>query len=392
MSNTQPVIDKIELHPIAMQLVESLQTSGWNDSFRPAILVEIHAGGQIGWGECVAGWTPGYCYETIGTAMHVLSDFLIPALLGKAVDQLLATGVTPQYRGHPLAKSAVDIALCDLSARLSGQALSQLLGQSLAASGATHRHEQVVVGVSIGIHPSIDQTIAIIDKRVKEGYRRVKLKIKPGWDLELLREVRRQYPDILLMADANSAYSMEHLATLKKFDELHLLMIEQPLGYDDIYQHSLLQKHLETPICLDESIHTVDDARLAIEIGSCRIINLKVSRVGGIRPAIAVHNFCYDRGIPLWIGGMLETGIGRAANLIVASLPGVTLPSDISATNRYYDPDLINELFTLNAADSTIDVPKGDGLGVTLNRERLAIAEEAFARFPKTAFLAPGHS
>jgi O-succinylbenzoate synthase len=391
MSDTSPVIEKIELHPVAMQLVESLQTSGWNDSFRPAIMVEIHAGGQVGWGECVAGWTPGYCYETIGTALHVLSDFIVPALLGKSLEALNRTRVTPQYRGHPLTKSAIDMALCDLNARLSGQSLSQLMGQSLAAEGATHRRERVVVGVSIGIHPTIDETVAIIDKRVKEGYGRVKLKIKPGWDVELLREVRRQFPHILLMADANSAYTMDNLATLKKFDEFRLLMVEQPLGNDDIYEHSLLQKHLETPICLDESIHTVDDARLAIDIGACRIINLKVSRVGGIRPAIAMHNFCYNTGVPLWIGGMLETGIGRAANLIVAGLPGITLPSDISATNRYYDPDLTDEVFTLDAADSTITVPTGVGLGVTLNRDRLAVAEDAFARFPKTKFMAPSH-
>ncbi len=378
MAESQAVIEQIILHPVAMQLVESLQTSGWNDSFRPAILVEIHADGQIGWGECVAGWTPGYCYETIGTALHVLSDFMIPALLGKPVQQ---TRITPQYRGHPLAKSAIDMALADLSTRLAGK--------SLVADRTAGRRSRASVGVSIGIHPTIDETIAIIDKRVEEGYQRIKLKIKPGWDVELLREVRRQFPSILLMADANSAYTMDHLPTLKKFDQFHLIMVEQPLGYDDIYQHSLLQQHLDTPICLDESIHTVDDARIAIELGACRIINLKVSRVGGVHAAIALHNFCHSLGIPLWIGGMLETGVGRAANLIMAGLPGVTLPSDISATNRYYDPDLIDEVFTLNATDSTIEIPTGPGLGVTVNRDRLAAAEAAFEQFPKSQFMAP---
>lgn len=378
MTEQQAVIEKIILHPIAMQLVESLQTSGWNESFRPAVLIEVHAGGQIGWGESVAGWAPGYCYETIGTTMHVLQDFFIPALLGKPVDQ---PQIVPKYRGHPLAKSALDMALSDLSTRLAGK--------SLAEDGHPNRRSRVQVGVSIGIHDTIDETIAIIDKRLKEGYRRIKLKIKPGWDLELLREVRRQYPDILLMADANSAYTPDHLLVLKQFDDLNLLMIEQPLGYDDIYQHSLLQPHLETPICLDESIHTVDDARLAVQLGACRIINLKVSRVGGLHNARNIHSFCYGAGVPLWVGGMLETGVGRAANLIIAALPGVTLPSDISATNRYYDPDIIDEVFTLNAEDSTVDVPTGPGLGVTVNRDRLAVAEADFANFPKTEFMGP---
>jgi len=373
------VIEKIILHPIAMQLVESLQTSGWNDSFRPAIIVEIHSDGQIGWGESVAGWSPGYCYETIGTTLHMLEDYLIPALIGKPVEQ---SAIVPKYRGHPLAKSAIDMALHDLRARLEGRSIND--------DGVADRRARAEVGVSIGIHETIDETIGIIDKRVKEGYTRVKLKIKPGWDIELLREVRRQFPNIRLMADANSAYTLDSLPILRQMDELGLIMIEQPLGYEDIYQHSKLQPHLKTPICLDESIHSVDDARLAVDLGAARIINLKVSRVGGLTNARKVHDFCYNAGVPLWIGGMLETGIGRAANLHIAGLPGVTLPSDISATNRYYDPD-ITEPFILNSEDSTLTIPTSPGLGVTVNREQLAIAEKAFADFPKTAFMAPAH-
>ncbi len=377
MLKVEPIvalIEKILLHPIAMQLVETLQTSGWNESFRPAVIVEIHAGGQVGWGESVAGWTPGYCYETIGTTMHVLSDFIIPVLLGKDSEQ---AAITPRYRGHPLAKSAVDMALWDLRGKLAGKSLSSLLDST---------RTRVEVGVSIGIHDTIEETIQIIDKRVKEGYRRVKLKIKPGWDVELLREVRRQFPNVRLMADANSAYTMEQLPILKQMDALGLLMIEQPLGYEDIYQHSKLQPQLETPLCLDESIHTPDDARLAIQLGACRIINLKVSRVGGLSNAQKVHDVCFNAGVDLWIGGMLETGIGRAANLHVAALPGVTLPSDISATNRYYDPD-ITEAFTLNAEDSTITVPMGPGLGVSVHPARLEAAHRAFEETPKTPFL-----
>jgi O-succinylbenzoate synthase len=325
----------------------------------------------------VASWTPGYCYETIGTTLHVLQDFIIPALIGKPIEQ---ARITPQFRGHPLAKSALDMALTDLRARLAGKSVSD--------DGVPGRRKRVQVGVSIGIHSTIDETIAIIDKRLIEGYRRIKLKIKPGWDIDLLREVRRQYPEISLMADANSAYTLDHLPVLKEMDKLGLLMIEQPLGYDDIYQHSKLQPQLTTPICLDESIHSVDDARLAVQLGACRIINLKVSRVGGMTHARALHDFCYEIGMPLWIGGMLETGIGRAANLHIAGLPGVTLPSDISATNRYYAPD-ITEDFTLNAKESTITVPTGPGLGVTLNRDRLAAAEADFSAFPKTQFMGP---
>lgn len=370
-------IEQIILHPIAMQLVESLQTSGWNDSFRPAVIVEIHAGGYVGWGESVAGWSPGYCYETVGTTLHFLGDYAIPALIGQPVEQFR---IVPKYRGHPLAKSALDMALHDLRARIEGR--------SVSADNVAGRRKQVEVGVSIGIHDTIDETIQIIDKRVTEGYNRIKLKIKPGWDIELLREVRRQFPTIRLMADANSAYTLDHLPVLKQMDKLGLLMIEQPLGHDDIFQHSKLQPQLETPVCLDESIHNVDDARLAVQTGACRIINLKVSRVGGMTNARIIHDFCYNAGVALWIGGMLETGIGRAANLHIAGLPGVTLPSDISATNRYYDPD-ITEPFILNHENSTLTVPTGVGLGVTVNREQLAIAEKAFSIFPKTPFMAP---
>ncbi|MBO9310584.1 MAG: o-succinylbenzoate synthase, partial [Chloroflexi bacterium] len=238
--------------------------------------------------------------------------------------------------------------------------------------------ERVSVGVSIGIQPSIDATLAIIEKRLREGYRRIKLKIKPGWDVELLRAVRSAYPDLPLMADANSAYTLEEAPRLKQLDDLNLLMLEQPLGHSDIYQHSKLQAQLRTPICLDESIHNADDVRMMLLLGAGKIVNLKPGRVGGLVESLKIHELCRSEGVPLWIGGMLETGVGRAANLALASLAGVTLPSDISATNRYYEPDLTEEIFTLNAEDSTIDVPKGVGLGVRVNRERLAAAEAAY--------------
>ncbi|MCE7947507.1 MAG: o-succinylbenzoate synthase [Chloroflexi bacterium CFX4] len=365
-------ISHIRLHPIAMPLVENLVTSfgsdGGQDSLRAAVLVELElASGITGWGECVASWAPGYSYETTETALHVLRDFFIPGVLGQH-----DLGKLHAFRGHPMARMALETAFWSAVATERNLALGDLLG-----SGAP-RKGRATVGVSIGIQPSIDATLAIIEKRLDEGYQRIKLKIKRGWDVDLMRAVRSAYPDIMLMADANSAYTLDDAPLLKQLDDLNLLMIEQPLGYLDIYQHGKLQPQFQTPICLDESIHTADDVRLMLQIGAGRIINLKPARVGGLIESLKIHEVCRTEGVPLWIGGMLETGVGRAANLALASLSGVTLPSDISATNRYYDPDLTEEVFTLNAEDSTIDVPQGIGLGVSVDRERLAAAEVAY--------------
>jgi O-succinylbenzoate synthase len=368
-------IERVVLHPIAMPLVEALMTSFGGDPLRPAILVELHMGGAVGWGECVAGWYPGYSYETIGTAMHILSDFFIPAIVGKA--NLKGLG---RYRGHPMARMALESAYWAAVAQCRGVNIGDLFGEP-------QRKMRAAVGVSIGIQASIDATLATIQKRLDEGYRRIKLKIKPGWDIEMLRAVRQTYPDIRLMADANSAYTLDDVTLFRQMDDLNLLMIEQPLGHDDIYQHSKLQPQLHTPICLDESIRNVDDAQWAIESGAGRIINLKPARVGGIIESLKLHAYCREAGVPLWIGGMLETGVGRSVQLALASLPGVTLPSDISATDRYYNPDITNEVFTINKGDSTITVPTGIGTGVSVNPERLAQAEEAFNSVSKSQFL-----
>jgi len=363
-------VDQIVLHHIAMPLVEVLVTSFGSDAdrdaLRGAILVELHMGGVIGWGECVAAWSPGYSYETIETATHILRDFFIPAVVGK--DNL--NGLN-KYRGHPMAKLAIEAAFWAAVA----EHRQVPLGDLFLGSG---RKSQAVVGVSIGIQKSIDETIRVVQKRVDEGYGRIKLKIKPGWDLDMLREVRRTFPDVLLMADANSAYSLDDVALFKQMDDLDLLMLEQPLGHDDIYQHSKLQPQIGTRICLDESIRNTDDARMAIEIGAGKIINLKPARVGGITESLALHDYCYQNNVPLWIGGMLETGMGRVVNLAMASLPGVTLPSDLSATSRYYDPDISVEVFNLNQHDSTIDVVTAPGLGAHIDSERLAAAEQAY--------------
>src|SRR5450432_1167572 len=376
-------IERIVLHPIAMPLVEALVTSFGGDALRPAVLVELHLSGAgsaeaaVGWGECVAGWTPGYSYETIGTSMHVLNDFFIPAVLGKTnLNEL------HRFRGHPFAKMALESAYWAAVAQQQGIPLGDLFGQS-------NRKQRALVGVSIGIQPSIDATLAVVEKRLNEGYSRIKLKIKQGWNIDMLRAVRQAYPKISMMADANSAFSLDDIALFKQMDDLNLLMIEQPLDHDDIYRHSKLQPQLRTPICLDESIRNVDDARMAIEIGAGKIINLKPGRVGGLTESLKLHAYCYEAGVPLWIGGMLETGVGRSAQLALASLPGVTLPSDISATDRYYNPDLTNEVYVLNHEDSTITVPTAAGLGVHVNPERLKEAEAAFLHVPKSQFLGP---
>jgi O-succinylbenzoate synthase len=227
--------------------------------------------------------------------------------------------------------------------------------------------------VSIGIQPSVDATLAIIEKRLKQGYGRIKLKIKPGWDVELARGVRKVYPDIVMMLDANSAYTLADAEHLKQLDDLNLLMIEQPLGHDDIYEHSKLQPQLQTPICLDESILSANDLRLALELGACRILNLKPARVSGYTESLEIYKLCVENKLPLWIGGLLETGIGRAANLAFASLPGVTLPCDISATDRYYNPDITEPPFVLDA-NSTIAVPTKPGIGVEVQMERVEAA------------------
>lgn len=374
-------IDSISLHPVSLPLVEPLRTSFGLEDTHPVLLVEIRAGDRSGWGECVAGVEPGYCYETLGTAYHIMTQFLIPALEGQTVNNARdARRLMAGVRGHPLTKASLEGAIWDLLAQLRGVPLADLLWETYSLD--VPRRDRVVAGVSIGIQPTMDETLAIIEKRLNEGYRRIKLKIRPGWDLELAAAVRDAYPNISLMLDANSAYTLDDADHLAKLDCFDLLMLEQPLAHDDLYEHSKLQSKIGTAICLDESILNANDVRLALAIGACRIINLKPPRVGGLDEACAIHKLCYDEGIPLWIGGMLETGVGRAGNVAVASLPGVTLPSDLSATSRYYDPDLADPPFVLGE-DSTIRVPEAAGLGVTINAVSFQMAKQRWQQeFP----------
>ena len=361
-------VQQIELFHLSMPLVHPFETSVGLETHRECILVAAHADGLIGWGECAAASRPTYSYETTDTAWHVLQDFLIPAVLGYEWEGM--ADFVARYtwvRGHPMAKAALQAAAWDLLAQLEGVSLAAKLAEAYPDGP----RERVSVGVSIGIQPTIDGTLARIEQFVAQGYGRIKLKIKPGRDLDLARAVRAAFPTISLMLDANSAYTLADVSLFQQMDKLELLMIEQPLAHDDIFEHSKLQPQIQTPICLDESIHTPAQARWALEIDAGRIINIKPGRVGGLWEGRLIHDLCDERDVPVWCGGMLETGVGRAANLALASLPNFILPADISATERYWIEDIVSESFALNAEDSTIDVPSKPGLGVTVDRARL---------------------
>ena len=370
-------IESIRIHLISLPLVEILTTSFGGEANKSAMLLELHTNeGIVGWGESSAMLEPGYSYETLGSSYHIIREFLIPAVLDKTVTSPTELpALMKSVRGYPLSKHAVEAAVWDAWAKANDLRLADAFAYHLPVGHESCGYANV--GVSIGIKPTHEETIATIGKRLAQGYGRIKLKIRPGWDIEMARAVRAAYPDISLMLDANSAYTLDDAAHLAQADELDLLMIEQPLGYEDIYQHSKLQPQLETDVCLDESIHSLGDAQLGYEIGAYRIINLKPARVTGYTESLAIYRFCVEKEIPLWIGGLLETGVGRAANLAFASLPGVTLPCDISATDRYYDPDISEPAFTL-AQDSTIRVPDGPGIGVEVQADRLESSAAAW--------------
>ena len=372
MSNI--TIDRIELRVIEIELISPFRTSMGLELTHPCIIVSAFSNGVTGWGECVASqavtaeWA-FYSYETVETAWHILKDFLAPALVGKtlnSVEPLVEIG--ERLRGHPMARAGLEAAIWDLLAQSEGLPLADYL--RMGQNYSQPRRDRVNVGVSVGIQSSVEETVSTVAGYIEQGYRRIKLKIEPGWDVDVARAVRREFPDIPLMLDANSAYSLKDAERLKQLDEFNLLMIEQPLEYDDIYEHAKLQAQLSTPICLDESIHTLKHAEWAYELEACRIINIKPGRVGGLYHGRAIHDLSLSRGKPVWIGGMMETGIGRAANVALASLPGVTLPGDISASNRYYRKDITEPPFVLNP-DSTVSVPTAPGIGVTIDQRQL---------------------
>ena len=355
-------IDSLALHHLRMPLVAPFETSFGREVERECVLISLRAEGLTGYGECVATRDPGYNYETTGTAWHILKDFVAPLILGQdvqdAVDfQKRVSGI----RGHHLAKAGVEMALWDLLGKRDDVSLREMLGGE---------RDRVSVGVSVGLQESPEVLVGTVGRYVEQGYARIKIKIKPGRDVGDTSAVRKAFPRLPLQVDANSAYTLETAETLRPLDRFGLLLIEQPLFEDDIWDHHKLQEQFRTPLCLDESILSPRHARYALEMKACRVINIKAGRVGGLSQALEIHNYCSVHNVPVWCGGMLETGVGRASNLALASLPGFILPGDISASARYYQRDITQERFTLNE-DSTIDVPRGAGLGVTLDEEAL---------------------
>jgi O-succinylbenzoate synthase len=356
-------IERIDLKIVRLHLIRPFTTSSSSKTYLDHILVRVtDADGAVGWGECASPSDPYYCPETTETCWHLLTEFLGPLTLGKewaSIDDFV--GLYRDVKGNNFAKAGLEMAAWDLLATRAGRPLADLLGGT---------RSEIVSGVSLGIERDIDRLYAVIDQYLGEGYRRIKLKIGPGKDYNVVRAVRERYPDILLQVDANSAYTLEQLPMLKALDDFDLLLIEQPLAHDDIIDHARLQAELRTPVCLDESIHSAEDARKALDLSSCRIINIKVSRLGGLRESKRVHDLCQARGVPVWCGGMHEFGIGRAANVAISSLPGFTLPGDVSGSDKYYREDLVEP--PVLAPNGAIPVARAPGLGYTPVEARIA--------------------
>jgi O-succinylbenzoate synthase len=358
-------IERIELRLLRLPLVRFFETSFGRIDERTIVLVTVEDGGAIGLGECVADEHPYYSAETTRTAWHIIADFITPLVLGRTFAHPREIFPALQViRGHNMAKAAVEMAAWDLYARQQGVPLARVIGGSRTA---------IESGVSIGIQSSLEELVERVAIEHAAGYRRIKIKIKPGWDTSAVRAVRERFTDVPLMVDANAAYRLADADHLRALDRFDLMMIEQPLDYDDIRDHARLQAQLQTPICLDESLHSVRAAAEAIELGACRIINIKPGRVGGHGQSIELHDLAVRHAVPLWHGGMLETGIGRAHNIHLSSLPNFTLPGDIAASRRYFAPDLIDPEIDVSR-DGTIPVPTGPGIGVHVVPDRVAAA------------------
>ncbi|OUC06458.1 O-succinylbenzoate synthase, partial [Litorilinea aerophila] len=351
-------IERVELRKIRLPYVTPFETSGWREDGSYAVIVRVDAAGITGWGESPVGSSPFYNEENTNTVWTIQQDFLVPMLL--QADLQGPEDVPPAFarvRGNRMAKAGLEFAVWDLFGKLQGRSLKEMLGGT---------RDRVPVGVSVGIQKDIDTLIRVVGNYLEEGYRRIKLKIRPGWDIEPTRAVRNTWPDLMLQVDANSIYHLSDAEHLARLDEFNLLLIEQPLEHDDIFDHAKLKPHLKTPLCLDESIVSPAHARWAIEMQACDIINIKPSRIGGFVDAKRIHDMAQEAGMPVWHGGMLETGIGRAANVALASLPNFSLPGDISANARYFARDIVHNPFTLNE-DSTLTVPTAPGCGAEVD-------------------------
>jgi len=367
-------IDRLELRLLTLPLVQFFETSFSRVHDKHFLLVRVDGDGVSGYGECVADRDPYYSAETNDTAWHVITEFIAPRVLG--VEFAHPRELFPAMkaiRGHNMAKAAVEMAAWDLFARQRGEPLSATLGAAVAEGSAPRRtRDRIASGVSIGIQDSLDELVRKVEHELAAGYQRIKIKIKPQWDVAAVAAIRERFGAIPLMVDANAAYSIDDGSAdrLGQLDDFALMMIEQPLDYDDIIEHQTLQRKLRTAICLDESIKSVNAAREALAGNACRIINIKPGRVGGFTESIRLHDLCAAHGVPVWHGGMLESGIGRAANIHLSTLPNFSLPGDIAASKRYFDPDLIDPPIEV-APDGTIGVPTGPGLGVEIRHDRV---------------------
>ncbi len=355
-------IDTIAVRHLTLPLLHPFETSFGRTTTKEFLLVSASADGVTGYGECVADKDPFYLPETNATALHVLRDFLVPLALGLDLSdpRALAPGLA-RVRGHEMAKAALEMAVWELWARRDGVPLHALLGG---------RGGRIAAGVSIGLQRDAAALVDRVAVELAAGYRRIKIKIKPGQDRALVAAVRERFAHVPLMVDANSAYTLADAGLLRTLDAFDLMMIEQPLAWDDVVDHAALQRLVATPLCLDESIRSAADARRALDLGACRIVNVKVGRVGGFAEALALHDLALARGAPLWCGGMLESGIGRLANVHLQTLPGFTLPGDTSASARYFAEDLVDPPVEV-AADGTIGVPDGPGIGHAILWDRV---------------------
>jgi o-succinylbenzoate synthase len=355
-----PKIDHVDLVTVKLPFVAPFGTSVYVWTDKEALLMRLESGGAIAWSECVSDPDPFYFYETNATARHIIKDFLL---------SLVESGITlgelearfRHVRGHGMAKATVENGLLNLIAIRQGIPLHELLGRPA---------KKIMSGLSIGLKETKSALLAAVETAVARKYHRVKMKVKKGQDIDWVEAVRNRFPDLRLMVDANGDYSLDDIAHLKRLDAFNLMMIEQPLGYNDIYQHAAVQKELETAICLDESIHSLADATTAIALGACRIINVKQGRVGGLMESMRIARYCADRGIHAWSGGMDETGIGRAVNIHLQTAEGFTLPGDTSETSNYFDQDIAEPPVVLGP-DGFIDIPEGPGIGVTVVPERI---------------------
>jgi len=357
------MIQSIELREICLPLIHFFETSFGRTTERRIILARVVDNeGAEGWGECTAGEGPFYSEEWTDTAWATLKNFLAPMVVGSKVENASDVyNLMRRVRGHRMAKAAIETAVWDLEAKRAGVPLWKYLGGV---------NQEIPCGVSIGIQESPEALLEKIEKELADGYQRIKIKIKPGWDVDIVRQVRDRFSEILLMGDANSAYSLDDAPLFKALDEFKLMMIEQPLAYDDMFDHAELQRQIRTPVCLDESVKTPEDAAHAIKLGACHIINVKLGRVGGHAEAKRVENIARERYVPVWCGGMLESGIGRAHNIAMATLAGFTLPGDVSASARYWEEDIIHPPVTVSSR-GTITAPDTPGIGFEVDRQRI---------------------